>query len=242
MRKDIEFNTRVISATFDEENSTWAIATDSGSSAIAQHLVLAVGPLSVPKILNIPGMDCFEGEAFHTSNAPRDPNGFGPKYTDFKGLRVGVVGTGATGVQVIQETSKTADQLTVFQLEPEYCSPLHNGPIDDETQKEIRANYPEMFKKCRESFGSFVHDFDERSVLDMADEEREAFFEDLYGRRGFAIWLANCADILTNPAANDLITEFIRRKIRERINDPAVAPRSAKLAMTSLPTVTKVLA
>jgi cation diffusion facilitator CzcD-associated flavoprotein CzcO len=135
LRKDIEFNTRVISATFDEENSTWAIATDSGSSAIAQHLVLAVGPLSVPKILNVPGMDCFEGEAFHNSNAPRDPNGFGPKYTDFKGLRVGVVGTGATGVQVIQETSKTADQLTVFQLEPEYCSPLHNGPIDDKSRR-----------------------------------------------------------------------------------------------------------
>jgi cation diffusion facilitator CzcD-associated flavoprotein CzcO len=70
-----------------------------------------------------------------------------------------------------------------------------------------------------------VHDFDERSVLDMADEEREAFFEDLYGRRGFAIWLANCADILTNPAANDLITDFIRRKIRARINEPAVADK-----------------
>ena len=225
LRKDIQFNTRVTEATYDEAANTWTVDTDQGDQVSAPILILALGPLSVPKKLDIPGMDTFEGEAFHTSETPRDPNGFGPKTTDFTGLRVGVVGTGATGVQVIQETSKTADRLTVFQLEPEYCSPLRNGPIDDETQKEIKASYPEIFQKCRESYGSFVHNFDERSVMEMSDEEREAFFEELYQRPGFAIWLANCGDILINPKANDLITDFIRKKIRARINDPKVADK-----------------
>ena len=225
LRKDMQFNTRVRSATYDEADNTWEVETEDGERARARFLITAIGALSAPKILDIPGMDSFEGEAFHTSQTPHQEGGFGGKYSDFSGKRVGVIGTGATGVQVIQETSKTADQLVVFQLEPEYCSPLRNGPIDDQTQKEIKASYPEIFRKCRESYGNFVHNFDPRSVFDMSDEEREAFFEELYQQRGFAIWLANCGDILTDQKANDLITEFIRNKIRARVNDPKVAEK-----------------
>jgi cation diffusion facilitator CzcD-associated flavoprotein CzcO len=225
LRKDIQFNARVKSTIYNEADSVWDLETEDGDKARAPLLITALGALTAPKIIDIPGKDTFEGEQFHTSQIPQDPDGYGSKYKTFAGMRVGVIGTGATGVQVIQETSKTADSLTVFQVEPEYCSPLRNGPIDDEAQKEIKATYPEIFQKCRESYGSFVHTFDERSIFDFTDEEREAFFEELYQRAGFAIWLANCGDILTNPKANDLITDFIRRKIRARINDPKVADK-----------------
>jgi cation diffusion facilitator CzcD-associated flavoprotein CzcO len=165
---------------------------------------------------NIPGVESFRGEAYHTGRWPHEP-------VSFAGKRVGVIGTGATAVQAITEIAKTVGHLTVFQRTPNWCAPLHNSPIDAATQARIKATYPEIFARCRQSFGCFIHDADPRNALDVSPEEREAFFEKLYREPGFGIWMGNFRDILIDPAANATITAFMRRKIRERVKDPVVA-------------------
>jgi cation diffusion facilitator CzcD-associated flavoprotein CzcO len=143
----------------------------------------------------------------------------------FAGKRVAVIGTGATGVQTIQEVAKTVGHLTVFQRTPNWCAPLHNGPIDEETQRRIKAGYPEMFARCRETFACFLHTPDPRGTFEVTPEEREAFFEKLYAERGFGIWQGNFRDILTDRAANAAVSDFVARKIRQRVKDPAVAEK-----------------
>src|SRR5262249_27322035 len=143
----------------------------------------------------------------------------------FAGKRVAVIGTGATGVQVIQEVAKTAGELTVFQRSPNYCAPLLNRPIDAPTQREIKASYPEIFARCRESHGCFLHKADPRKTFEVTAEERLAFFEKLYGEPGFGIWMGNFRDILTDAAANATISDFVRRKIRQRVADPMTAEK-----------------
>src|SRR5262249_27595050 len=144
--------------------------------------------------------------------------------------RVAVIGTGATGVQAITEIAKTVGHLTVFQRTPNWCAPLHNSPIDALAQAEIKASYPKIFATCRDSFGCFIHQADPRNALEVSAEEREAFYEKLYREPGFGIWMGNFRDILIDGEANATITEFMRRKIRERVKDPAVA---AKLTPTN---------
>ncbi|MEE8301836.1 MAG: NAD(P)/FAD-dependent oxidoreductase, partial [Candidatus Tectomicrobia bacterium] len=167
---------------------------------------------------NIDGVDSFLGASFHTGKWPHEP-------VDFTGKRVAVIGTGATGVQVIQEVAKTAGHLTVFQRTPNYCAPLHNRLIDVETQRQIKASYPELFEKCRESHGCFLHKADPRNALEVSPEEREAFYQKLYGEPGFGIWMGNFRDILIDPDANDTISAFMRNKIRKRVKDPEVAEK-----------------
>jgi cation diffusion facilitator CzcD-associated flavoprotein CzcO len=143
----------------------------------------------------------------------------------FEGKRVAVIGTGATGVQTITEVAKTVGHLTVFQRTPNYAAPLHNSAIDDEEQRKIKASYDEIFEKCQNSFGCFVHQTDPRSALEVSDEEREEKYQTLYDEPGFGIWMGNFRDLQLNPAANATITEFMHRKIRERVKDPDTAEK-----------------
>ena len=136
-----------------------------------------------------------------------------------------MIGTGATAVQLIPEVARTVGHLTVFQRAPNYCAPLHNAPIDAETQREIKASYAKIFEACANSYGAFVHDADRRNALEVSEEEREAFYEKLYAEPGFGIWMGNFRDILIDQDANDTVTEFVRKKIRERVKDPAVAEK-----------------
>ena len=216
LRRDMTFGSRVVAAAFDEAENSWEIELQGGRRARAHFLITAVGPLSTPVWPNIPGIDGFAGEAYHTGRWPHEP-------VSFDGKRVAVIGTGATGVQTITEVAKTVGQLTVFQRTPNYCAPLHNSPIDAETQRKIKASYKEIFETCRNTFGCFIHEADPRSALEVSDEEREAFFEKLYGEPGFGIWMGNFRDLQINPAANATITAFMHRKIRERVNDPRIA-------------------
>lgn len=225
LRRDITFNARVRAAAFDESADEWDVEFEDGSHVRATFLVSATGPLSAPQMPAIEGIDTFEGESFHTALWPRDPNGYGSPVDDFTGKRVGVIGTGATGVQVIQEVAKSAERLTVFQRTPNWCAPLHNSRVDDATAAQMKARYPEIFDQCRKSFGSFIHDFDPRSALEVSAEERNALFEKLYAEPGFGIWLGTFRDILTDPEANAFASEFIANKIRERVDDPAVAEK-----------------
>ncbi len=218
LRHDIEFSTRIVAASYDEASNTWEVETEQGKRARATFLITAIGPLSVPYVPAFKGIDTFKGQSFHTGSWPHEP-------VDLRGKRVGIIGTGATAVQVITEIAKTVGYLTVFQKEPNFCVPLRNKPIDAETQKELKANAKKIFDQCKATFGQFIHGFDERSALEVSPEEREAFFEKLYAEPGFALWLSNYHDIFSSREANDLITEFVSEKIRERIDDPEVAAK-----------------
>ena len=116
----------------------------------------------------------------------------------FEGKRVAVIGTGATGVQTIQEVAKTVGHLTVFQRTPNWCAPLHNSKIDAEEMAKIKAGYPEMFRRCQETFACFLHTPDPRGTFEVTPEEREAFLEKRYAEPGFGIWQGNFRDILTD--------------------------------------------
>ncbi len=218
LRRDIQFGARVKSAIYDEAGICWNVELEDGNNAQARFLITAVGPLSAPTMPNIKGRDSFRGESFHTGTWPHEP-------VDFTGKRVAVIGTGATGVQTIQEVAKTAGHLTVFQRSPNYCAPLHNSPIEAETQREIKASYPQIFAKCRASHGGFIHKADHRGALEVSPEEREAFLEKLYGEPGFGIWIGNFRDMFTDQKANDAVSEFVIRKIRARVKNPKVAEK-----------------
>jgi len=218
LRRDMEFNATVKSAIFDDTANLWRLETEDGRRATGRFLITAIGVFAKPVMPAIEGIDSFEGEAYHTATWPHEPVGF-------EGKRVAVIGTGATGVQAIQEIAKTADQLTVFQRTPNWCAPLHNAPITAEQQRDIRKRYPEIFAKCRASFASFMHDSDRRRALQTAAAEREAFYEKLYTEPGFGIWMGNFRDVLVDEDANATISEFVARKIRERVDDPATAEK-----------------
>lgn len=218
IRGDIQLEARVEQAHWQEEARTWRVRLADGSLHDCRYLVTALGPLSAPTLPNIPGRDDFRGAAYHTSRWPKDP-------VSFSGKRVGVIGTGSTGVQVIQEISKTARHLTVFQRRANWCAPLNNYEIKAEDQQALKASYPEAYRRCKETFAGYLHTPDPRSALEVSSEEREAFYEKLYNEPGFGIWLGNFRDILTSKEANKTISDFIARKIRERVKDPQIAER-----------------
>lgn len=216
LRRDIQFNARVAAATYDSSNHSWLVETEKGESASAPFLLQAAGCLSAPYIPDFDGVDSFRGETWHTSTWPRHP-------VDLSDKRVGVIGTGATAVQMITEIAKNVGDLTVFQRTPNYCKPLHNGPIEPDEQREIKASYAKIFERCNSTFGAFLHGADERCTFDVSDEERLELYEKLWNEKGFAFWLGGFSDILTDEKANEAAAEFVRNKIRDRVDDPAVA-------------------
>ncbi len=218
LRRDIQFRSRVTAAHWQEGTRSWEITLEDGSKHTCRFLITAIGPLSAPTMPKIEGVESFRGQSFHTARWPHEPVGF-------EGKRVAVIGTGATGVQTIQEVAKTAGHLTVFQRTPNWCAPLHNGPITEEEQREIKAGYPEIFRRCDETFACFLHTPDPRGTFEVTPEERLAFWEKLYGERGFGIWQGNFRDILIDRQANAELSAFIAGKIRQRVKDPAVADK-----------------
>ncbi len=216
LRPDIRFNSRVVSCTFEEDRNTWLVEMQDGHQARAPFLITAVGLLSAFYLPDFEGLNTFQGAWCHTGRWPREG-------MDLAGKRVGVVGTGATAVQLITEIAKDVGHLTVFQRTPNFCAPLRNGPITDEMQRDIKANYAEIFRQCSITPGSFVHQFDPRSALDVAPEERLEQYERLWQEPGFAKWLSNYYDVMLPGEANEDYADFFRDKIRERVHDPEVA-------------------
>ncbi len=216
LRRDIRFNTRVSAAHYEADRRTWRIRAEDGSEVRARFMITALGGLSDPFTPDIPGCADFRGQSWHTARWPHHA-------VDLSDKRVAVIGTGATAVQLITEIAKNIGHLTVFQRTANYCKPLRNAPIDEATQARIHTEYPEIFRKCRESFAGFIHDVDPRSVFDVSEEERTAIYERLWAEPGFAFWLGNFSDIGTDRAANETIAEFVRNKIRERVTDPKIA-------------------
>ncbi len=218
LRRDIRFDSRVSAAAFDEAARRWEVTLDNGERCRARFLITAVGPLSAATMPRIPGVDRFRGQSFHTYRWPHEP-------VDFAGKRVGVIGTGATGVQVIQTIAPLVGHLTVFQRTPNWCTPLHNRKITEDEQRRIKTGYPAMFELLRRTPGCYIHDTDPRGTFEVTEEVREASWEKLYGEPGFGIWMANFRDVLTDLKANALFSEFIARKIRQRVKDPATAEK-----------------
>jgi cation diffusion facilitator CzcD-associated flavoprotein CzcO len=218
LRRDIQFRSRVAAAHYSDEARHWSLTLEDGSQHTARFLITAIGPLSAPTMPRIEGIESFQGRSCHTARWPHEP-------VSFEGKRVAVIGTGATGVQTIQEVAKTAGHLTVFQRTPNWCAPLHNAKISKEEMAEIRGRYPEIFARCRETFACFLHTPDPRATSEVTTEEREAVFEKLYNNRGFGMWQGNFRDILVDRQANALVSDFVARKIRQRVKDQAVAEK-----------------
>ena len=216
LRRDIQFNSRVVSATYDEEGSRWEICLADGSLARGRFLITSVGSFSAGYVPDFEGIDSFKGVSCHTRAWPKEG-------VDLAGKRVGVIGTGATGVQLLTEIAKEVSHLTVFQRTANYCAPLRNGLIDDETQKKIKSSYPEIFRVCMETPGSFMHEPDKRSAMDVSQEERLEQYERLWTEPGFKKWLSNFYDVMLPGKSNEDYAEFVRNKIRERVHDPVVA-------------------
>ncbi len=186
--------------------------------ARAQFLLTAIGILSAHTLPAIPGIESFRGPAYHTARWPHTP-------VDFTGQRVGVIGTGATAIQAIPEIAKQAKQLTIFQRRPNWAAPLNNAKISKAEMEEIKTRYEEIYAHCAQTPSWFIHEADPRKTLSVSPAEREAFWEQLYAEPGFGIWMGNFRDILTDEKANAAISEFIAKKIRQRVKDPEVAEK-----------------
>ncbi len=218
LRKHMQFGCRVESASFDDGSGLWTVRLDDGRELTCRYLLTAIGMLSAATMPRIEGVESFEGDSWHTYYWPHEP-------VDLADKRVAVVGTGATGVQVIAEIADKVGDLTVFQRRPNWCAPLHNGRIDDATQAEIHATYDEIFELCRQTPGGFIHSPDKRKYRDVSEEERLALWQRLYETPGFGKWMSNFVDVGIDPEANAGYSEFIANKIRERVHDPLTAER-----------------
>jgi len=219
LRRDIRLGTTVTGATYDEAAHSWQVATDTGDTVTGRFLILATGALSVPQIPAIPGLADFEGELIYTSMWPRTP-------VDLAGKRVGLVGTGSSGVQATPELADMAGHLTVFQRTPTFTWPSHNGPLDPEVQRETKAHYRELRAGQRANPGGvtgstgaiILQTAEPRHILEATEAERLEVLEAM-GWDGTRVW----ADALTDPEANEAACELYREMVRRTVRDPELA-------------------
>jgi cyclohexanone monooxygenase len=215
LRRDIQLGTRVVEAVLDEPDDRWSITTDAGDRLSAAFLIMATGCLSVPRIPDIPGIVRFAGELHHTGLWPHQG-------VDVAGKRVGVIGTGSSAVQAIPIIAAEAAQLTVFQRTANFSVPAWNAPLDAEAITQRKARYDVFRRLARTTSAGNPWNTREQSVWDATAEEREQEFEERYAVGGFCLHSAY-ADLFSDPAANELLAEFLRKKIRERVHDPDIA-------------------
>jgi cation diffusion facilitator CzcD-associated flavoprotein CzcO len=218
LRKYMQFGCKVEAMQFDEAENLWRLRIGDGRTLTCRFVIMAVGLLSVPTPPRIAGMDAFKGRSFHTFYWPHEP-------VDLAGKKVAVIGTGATGIQVIADIADKVGELTVFQRRPNWSAPLNNGPISDKEMADIRARYDEIMAACARTPGGFEHEPDRRGFNEVSRAERLALWDRLYGEPGFGIWLANFREIFTDEAANAEFSAYIADRIRQRVKDPAIAEK-----------------
>ncbi|ODU07596.1 MAG: cyclohexanone monooxygenase [Pseudonocardia sp. SCN 72-86] len=217
LRRSITLDTRVLSATFDEDVNRWIVVTDGGERLAARFLIEGVGLLSSTNMPAFPGQEKFTGEVFHTARWPQSG-------TDFRGKRVGVIGTGSSGVQVITEIAPEADHLTVFQRSAQYSVPARHGAIDAEFLASIHDDYEGYWARVRNSITGFGFEESTTPASEVDDEEREAIFERWWRHGGgFQFMFATFSDIGVDMFANNAATDFIKRKIASTVTDPETA-------------------
>ncbi|MGR8921385.1 MAG: flavin-containing monooxygenase [Gammaproteobacteria bacterium] len=224
-----DFDTRVTAASYDEASGRWQVTTEHGETVSAAYLVTAVGCLSAAQVPDIPGREDFAGEWYHTGEWPHDG-------VDFGGKRVGVIGTGSSGIQAIPVIAREAGHLTVFQRTPNFSVPARNADLTDEQVRELKANIKDIREFCRWSTIGQPYDMRDHGALDVSAEERERQFEEDWQKGGFEWMFGSYNDLVFDEKANAYAADFVRRKIREVVEDPEVA---ARLIPTDYPIATK---
>lgn len=217
MRKDIQFRTKVSSATYDESKGVWTITTAAGERYTCTFFIAATGPLSVGRDPPFPGLNSFRGDWYQTSN-------FGKNRVDFVGKRVAVVGTGATGVQVIPVVAHSASSVHVFQRTPNYVLPGRNHALVESQLQEIKRNYEDVWKQARGQVFGFAMPTIGRTMADVKDDaQHQKILESGWEAGGFRYIFGTFDDLLTNQKSNDVASDFIRRKIRAVVQDEKTA-------------------
>jgi cyclohexanone monooxygenase len=216
LRRDIEFETSVERAVWDDAAARWRIHTSKGEAITAQHYVMASGCLSHSKLPEIPGVDSFSGPTYHTGHWPHEG-------VDFTGLRVGVIGTGSSGIQSIPMIAEQAAQLTVFQRTPNFSMPAGNRLLSEEEVGTMKANYRAFRQAAKESGFGVPVEMPTKSALEATEEERNAQYQKGWDQGNLVALLLAFTDIITNKEANDTAAEFIRNKIRSIVRDPQTA-------------------
>ncbi|MDR6662310.1 cyclohexanone monooxygenase [Tardiphaga robiniae] len=216
LRKDIQFNTAVKSAVFDERANRWTVTTSDGQTTTAQHVVLATGCLSNARTPEFRGMKDFKGKVYHTGNWPHET-------VDFTGLRVGVIGTGSSAIQSIPLIAEQASQLTVFQRTANFSVPARNAPLTDDERKSFRDNYPEIRRQAREDFkNGIVQPIPDRGALDDPEHERREKYHARWTSGGLT-FMGVYNNLVLDQRANDTAADFIRERISEIVSDPETA-------------------
>jgi cyclohexanone monooxygenase len=218
LRRDIRLNTTVTDASFDEDSSRWQVRTEAGDRISARFCIMATGCLSQRNEPDFEGLETFEGDWYHTGNWPKEP-------VDFTGKRVGVIGTGSTGIQAIPAIAEEAAHVTVFQRTPNFSVPAQNRPLDPEFVRRMKAAYAEHRRKARESAFGVPVEANEKLALEVAPDEQVREYESRWEQGGGATMLLAFADLLVDENANATIAEFVRSKIRETVSDPEVAEK-----------------
>jgi cyclohexanone monooxygenase len=215
LRRDIQLETRVTSARYDEETHRWIAATDRGDEVTAQFCILATGCLSSARVPDFAGKESFLGPTYHTAHWPHEG-------VDFTGKRVGVIGTGSSGIQSIPVIAAQAEHLHVFQRTPNFSVPARNAPLAEAAQERLKAIYPEHRQRTRESAGGLFYPLNEKAALEASPEERTREYEARWELGGIP-FLGSFTDMMISRESNDTAAEFVRSKIRAAVKDPAVA-------------------
>jgi acetone monooxygenase len=218
LRPHFRFNTRVAAARYDEREQLWSITTDQGDTVEAQFLISCTGMLSAPLNNTFAGQESFKGRLFHTARWPKEP-------IDFAGKRVGVVGTGATGIQVIQTIAPQVGQLKVFLRTPQYIIPMRNPKYSDGDWAAQGARFESLKYQVQRTFSGFEYDFTNGAWADKTPAQRRAVLEALWDDGSLALWLASFAEMFFDEAVNEEISEFVREKMRERLKDPVLCEK-----------------
>lgn len=216
LRKDIQLNSRVEAAVYDDEGQVWTVRLESGEELTTTYLISGMGVLSQAIYPNIPGIGSFQGETYHTATWPREG-------VDFAGKRVGIIGVGASGIQAIPVIAPQAEEFFVFQRTPNYVVETNNESVSEEWMQHVRDHYDEIFEQAAQHPFGVAMEYAEKSALEADEEERRAVFERKWQEGGFHFANECFNDLATNHAASELASEFIRSKIREIVKDPVTA-------------------
>lgn len=217
LRKNIQFNTRVTRAAWDDEQAVWRVTTSRGETFEATYCVMATGPLSVPKDPEIPGIERYKGELLRAARWPHTP-------VSYAGKRVGVIGTGSTGIQIVQEIGPQVGELFVYQRTPSFTMPMRNQALEPDYVAEVKRNYPVMREISRNSAVGGLRPQSTRAFFSVTPSQRKVLLEDAWKNGGLAM-LGTFADLLINPEANEHVAEFVRGKIGEVVKDPVTAEK-----------------
>ncbi|KAJ0304642.1 hypothetical protein Brms1b_011183 [Colletotrichum noveboracense] len=216
LRRYMQFNTEMRSATFDETKNVWLVEVSTGETFEARYLVAALGLLSRPNLPDIPGTDTFKGSIVHSHDWDAD--------AEHRNKRVAVIGTGSTGTQIVTAVAPHAASLTVFQRTPQYSVPAGNKPVTPEYRERINQNYDDIWAQTRESSTAFGFQKSTVPCMSVSPEDREGVFEKLWQQgNGFRFMFGGFGDITTNADANEEACRFVRKKIAEIVKDPVKA-------------------